>query len=138
MSPPPSAPRLSEHQRRALATRLAAAEGALHTLLAYAELAADQTPEAEPAAANIAVHVAAFAAACDELFRVYTLPPASRDHRLAAAEQLTKLEAALEDLTLPASVAQGANGEARRRLADLRLTITKLASALQGVQADRR
>ena len=116
---------LSETQRRALAARLTAAEGALHVLAAYAHL----HPCRPPAASCLVDLVARFSTSCDALFGDYGLPMTLRDPRLAVAEQVGRLEAALEDLALPEALV--GDRAARDLLADLHLTVAQLAREVQ-------
>ena len=129
---------LSEAQRRALAARLAAAEGALLVLAADTRLALRQSPADAPSFAEILQTVEAFSAACDGLFDVFALPAMLRDRRLPVAEQVGRLAAALEDVQGPERAPAAPDAVARTALADLRLAVSTLEQTAQGMQPVRR
>lgn len=128
---------LSDPQRRALAARLAAAEGALQVLEAYARLAGQRAPAAASAVRELTGTVEKFSSVCDAVFQELALPAAMRDWCSAVAEQLTRLEAATEDLHVPAGDNVAVTRAARVGLADVRLAIDQLARELQNVGSER-
>lgn len=125
---------LSEAQRRALAARLAAAEGALLVLDAYVRLAQPSAPAAVAEYRDVRQGVDAFSTACNDLFSAYALPQTLRDCRLPVAEQLGRLEAALEDTRRPEQGDGVPAAGIKTALADLHLAVSALAHAAQGMQ----
>lgn len=125
---------MGEAQRRALAARVATAEGAALTAGAYAALVETSAPDAQAAATDVVQAIAAFSAACDGIFRDYRLPATLRDRRIPLAEQLGRLEASLENVSPPRRAVGLETLTQQVALADLRLAIHALEQAAHGLQ----
>ena len=125
---------LSEAQRRALAARLAAAEGALLVLDAYVRLARRSAPAAASVYRDVLQGIHEFSITCDDLYSAYALPETLRDRRLPVAEQLGRLEAALEDVRQPEQGDGVPPAGIKTAFADLHLAVGALLHAAQGMQ----